>query len=170
MSMFQDILYSKHGFSMCRNPQKAMVSLFNGNQSELLESLDSLHYSFLSKKVATAKSFVKPERLPPTSSSAKLHCRRTCLQVMQWMGKDDDMNPSEWGWDVQRGKLVPLMLDRNPAPDELLKMIRCNCSVGCITMRRSCRRKMDLNVCQFVDIFCENTVHESVSDDEVLDE
>ena len=57
------------------------------------------------KKVATAKSFVKTERLPPTTSAAKLHCR-TYLQVMQWMSKLDGMNSTEWGWDLQGGKLA----------------------------------------------------------------
>ena len=38
---------------------KAMVSLFNGTK---FDSLDSLLYSFLCKKVATAKTFVAPER------------------------------------------------------------------------------------------------------------
>ena len=37
---------------------KAMVSLFNGNQSD---NLESLRYSFLCKKVAMAKTFVKPK-------------------------------------------------------------------------------------------------------------
>ena len=56
----------------------------------------SLRYSFLAKKVATAKTFLTPER-------------RTYLQVMEWLGKNDGMQPTEWGWAVQGGKLVPLM-------------------------------------------------------------
>ena len=48
----------------------------------------SLRYSFLAKKVATAKTFLTPER-------------RTYLQVMEWLGKNDGMQPTEWGWAVQ---------------------------------------------------------------------
>ena len=66
----------------------AMVSLFNGGKSD---SLASLRYSFLAKKVATAKTFVTPERLPPTTSATHLHSRRTYLQVMEWLGKNDGM-------------------------------------------------------------------------------
>ena len=66
----------------------AMVSLFNGGKSD---SLASLRYSFLAKKVATAKTFVTPERLPPTTSATNLHSRRTYLQVMEWLGKNDGM-------------------------------------------------------------------------------
>ena len=47
---------------------KAMVSLFNGGKSD---SLASLRYSFLAKKVATAKTFVTPERLPPKNIGNK---------------------------------------------------------------------------------------------------
>ncbi|KAH3797362.1 hypothetical protein DPMN_150942 [Dreissena polymorpha] len=32
------------------------------------------------------------------------------------------------------------MAQINPAPDELLKIIHCNCSVGCKISRCSCRR------------------------------
>ena len=45
---------------------ETMVSLFNGGKSD---SLASLRYSFLAKKVATAKTFVTPGRLPTTTSA-----------------------------------------------------------------------------------------------------
>ena len=113
---------------------KGMVSLFNGTKSE---SLASLRYSYLCKKVATAKTFVTPERLPPTTSATKYHALRSYLQVMQWMGFSENMDPAKWGWDIQEDKL---MMDNNPAPDILLKMIHCNCSAGCNTLRCSCKK------------------------------
>ncbi len=69
----------------------AMVSLFNGGKSD---SLASLRYSFLAKKVATAKTFVTPERLPPTTSATNLHSRRTYIQVMERLGKNYGMQPT----------------------------------------------------------------------------
>ncbi len=36
--------------------------------------------------------------------------------------------------------LVPIMSETNVAPDNLLKMIHCNCTTGCTTLRCSCRR------------------------------
>ena len=121
------------------------------------------------KKVATAKSFVKPERLSPTTSTATFHCRRTYLQVMQWMSKSDGMNSTEWDWDVQGGKLVPLIMDLNPAPDKLLKMIHCNCSTGYVTRKCSCNRN-GLECTTACGHFCENMAHEPVIEDEELDE
>lgn len=116
---------------------KAMVSLFNGTISD---SLASLRYSYLCKKVATSKTFVTPERLPPTSSATKYHSLRSYLQIMEWMGRSVNMDPEKWGWDIQGDKLTPVMMDNNPAPDILLKMVHCNCSAGCNTLRCSCKK------------------------------
>ena len=136
---------------------RLMVSLFNGTQSD---SLKSLRHSVLSKKQPLQKGYVKPETLPPTTSAAKFY-----LQVMQWMSKSEALNSTEWGWDVQRGKLVPLMMDLNPAPDKLLKMIHCKCSTGCFTRKCSCRRN-GLECTTTCGHFCENMAHEPVIEDE----
>jgi len=114
-----------------------MVSLFNGTKSD---SLASIRYSYLCKKVATAKTFVTPERLPPTNSATIHHARRTYLQSMVWMGCSENMEPTKWGWDLQGDKLIPVMMDNTPAPDVLLQMIHCNCVGGCNTLSCSCKK------------------------------
>jgi hypothetical protein len=56
-----------------------------------------------------------------------------------------------WGWWVkwtrlnggrkqERNELIPIMTDKNTAPDELLKIIHCNCSRDYKSARCSCRR------------------------------
>ena len=107
---------------------KAMVSLFNGNQNE---SLATLRYSSLCKKVSRAKTFVTPDRLPPTASATRFRSLRTHYQVMVWMGISEDMVPKDWGFKVQGDKLIPIMMDKDHAPEVLLEMIHCNCSSGC---------------------------------------
>ena len=116
---------------------KAMISLFNGTESD---SLSSLRYTHLCKKVAAAKSFVTPERLPPTASATKYHSLRTYYQVMVWMGFSANMDATKWGWKIQEDMYTPIMMDTNPAPDILLKMVHCNCSTGCNTLRCSCKK------------------------------
>ena len=64
-----------------------MVSLFNGKPGDNQSALRCTH---LCKKVSAAKSFITPERLPPTPSATKYHSLRSYLQVMQWMGKGED--------------------------------------------------------------------------------
>jgi len=143
---------------------KLMVALFNGKPGD---NLSAIRYSSLCKKVGAAKSFVTPERLPPTSSATKYHALRSYLQVMQWMGKDIDV--TKWGWNFQANKLVPVMTDTAPAPEVLLRMISCKCSGGCSTFRCTCK-KHGLNCtracgpCQ--DGHCDNVCQDDVSDDE----
>lgn len=100
------------------NGCKAMIALFNADQKE---SLASIRYNMLCKKVARAKMFVTPERLPPTASACKFHSLRTYYQVMEWMGCCEEMAPSEWGWKVEGDKLVPVMTDKSPAPEDCFR-------------------------------------------------
>ena len=88
---------------------KAMAALFNANNND---SLASLRYNMLCKKLSKAKTFVTPERLPPTSSARKFHSLRSYYQVMEWMGCTDEIKLFECGWKVEGEKLVPVMKDK----------------------------------------------------------
>ena len=126
---------SQHEISELGN--KMMVDLFGGAPNENLSSLRDVMFS---RKVATAKSFVSPERLPPTAAATNFHSLRTYFQIMLWMGLATDLNPTHWGWKEESNRLVPVMTEKNAAPDELLKVIHCNCSTGCRSSKCSCRR------------------------------
>ena len=43
----------------------------------------------------------------------------------------NEINPTEWGWKQENDQIIPIMTQNNAAPDELLKIIHCNCSAGC---------------------------------------
>lgn len=116
---------------------QVMAILFGGKYTT---PLATLRYNIFSKKVVSASSFVTPERLPPTESATTLHCRRAYYQIMIWMGKDEGMDAMNWGWNLQDNQFVPVMSRMNAAPDSLLKVIHCNCSNACKTLRCSCRR------------------------------
>ena len=73
---------------------KAMSVMFGGRCND---SLASLRYNLFVKKIANAKSFVTPERLPPTPASTKFHSLRAYYQVMEWMESEGDMNVTDWG-------------------------------------------------------------------------
>ena len=53
---------------------------------------------------------------------------RFYLQVMLWLSKINDMDPTNLGWFLKDGKLFSVMMDISPAPERLFKMVRCNCS------------------------------------------
>ena len=116
---------------------QAMTVIFGG---ESTCSLAAMRYSIFSKKVAAAKSFVTPERLPPTESATKFHCLRVYYQVMVWMGMESDLDPLDWGWGLENNRFVHIMTAMNAAPYTLLKMIHCNCTTACATPRCSCRK------------------------------
>jgi len=105
-----------------------MIDLFGGKSNDMLSSLRHIIFT---KKVATAKAFVTPERLPPISPATRFHSLRVYFQIMVWMGMANDMNPTEWGWKQENNQFIPIMTETIAAPDELLKIIHCNCLEGC---------------------------------------
>ena len=70
-----------------------MAILFGGKSTD---SLTAMRCKTLRKKVISAFSFVKPERLPPSESATKLHCQRVYYQIMVWVGKADCMKAVNW--------------------------------------------------------------------------
>ena len=107
-----------------------MAVLFGGKGTD---SLATMRYNIFSKKIVSASSFVTRELLPPTESATKLHCPRAYYHV--WAGKDEGMDPRNWGWNLQDNRLVPLMSTMNATPDNLLKIIHDNCFTACKTLR-----------------------------------
>ncbi len=91
-------------------------------------------------KKAAFQKLVKGDQLLPTASSTKFHCQRVYYQIMVWTEQGGNMDAANWGWRVEENVLVPIMSETNVAPDNLLKMIHCNCTTGCTTLRCSCRR------------------------------
>ena len=107
---------------------QAMSVAFGG---ESTCSLVALCYGIFMKIVASAKSFVMPERLPPTDSATTFH---------DWDGNGKWHDPLDWGWRLEDNQLVPMMSDMNAAPDTILKIVNCNCTTGCSGPRCSCRK------------------------------
>ena len=145
---------------------QAMAVIFGGTRTD---SLSSLRYRVLRKKVVSSQSFVTPERLPPTESSTKFHCLRVCYQIMVWLGQESDMETCGWGWKLEGSQFVPTESDMNAAPDSLLKIIHCNCRTACSTARCSCRQNnlpctSACGQCQ-LDA-CDNTYNQSLLDED----
>ena len=57
--------------------------------------------SFVAKKVASAKTFPAPERLPPTTFATNFHGRLMYRQVMVWLDRDG----GRVGVDYNRNRL-----------------------------------------------------------------
>ena len=89
-------------------------------------------------KLVSSKMKIKPEVLPPTSSATKDHSMRVFCQVMQWKGMEID--PTKLRWKITNNMMIPKYTDLLCAPEELLKIISCNCKAGCSSMRCSCKK------------------------------
>ena len=55
------------------------------------------------------------------------------------MGRTD-VNPTDWGWKIVDGKMMPVMCSLLPALDYLLKIIKRSCKTGCNSGRCTCRK------------------------------
>ena len=105
---------------------QAMAVIFGGKRTD---SLASLRYSVLGKKVASSQSFVTPERLPPTESSTKFHCLRVYYQIMVWLGQERDIDICAWGWrredTICANRVGHECGPRFPLKDYLLQLLNC---------------------------------------------
>ena len=117
--------------------EAALVAIYNGKTEDTLNGLRHKRYC---DKVATSLALVDPKTLPPTSAAAKYHSKRVFLQINQWKDSECDMIPDEWGWKRADNGLYPVTTDKAPAPAELLKIIRCNCTTDCASARCSCKK------------------------------
>ena len=104
--------------SVARNDEE-VLSQFYDSATEL--SLNSLRYSILHKKVATATTPVTPETLPPTSNAAMFHSYRTYHQTQVWRGESID--PLGWVFSIHR-KDDASNYDRTTCTTKLLKIVR----------------------------------------------
>lgn len=114
----------------------ALIFLCGGNKEE---SLDDLRARKFSEKVATSARSVQVQALPPTSNAARYHSQRVYYQAQVWMG-EEKLDPTDWGWHLSEGRMLPKKMDLLPAPEYLLKVIRCQCMGDCDTQRCSCRK------------------------------
>ena len=110
--------------------ETALVFLVNGNPHH---GINVLRYEKFCVKAATSTLPVQPGALPPTSGSVKYHSLRVYHRIQEWLGVE--MSSVDWGWKVSAGNLLPIMTDLQPAPQNLLEVVRCGCMSACDTMR-----------------------------------
>ena len=118
-----------------------MYFSYKGQETDTLAELRYAKFT----QLLTTSTTIDPSELPPTERAAHFHALRVHLQVAQWTTLDlRCLHPTEWGWNFDCGKLVPIKTDLDPAPQFLLNFIRCNCKVTtrnpCGGLNCSCRK------------------------------
>jgi len=145
------------------------------------DELNSLRYKTYMHVSATSSQLFRPEKLPPTENAAKFHILRVHLQVLQWKSLSTKIaDPSQWGWRLHEKKYIPIAMDIDVAPADILKVVCCKCKLDskrpCGTQACACRKYglSCVSACKNCNgVACENPdVHatESVTDDADLAE
>ena len=134
--------------------QKLFVLMYGGKD----ENLNELKYHRYMSAVASSNLGVRPEKLPATECAAKYHAQRVHLQVLQWTHLATVITPENWGWKVEGGKYLPIMMDKKPATPELLNVKRCKCKKGC-SAACSCKRNRlkCVSACAVCKGLCKNS-------------
>lgn len=76
--------------------------------------------------------------LPPTTLATRQHSFRVYHQIQTLLG--NEIEPTKWEWKIVKNILVPIPTTEKPAPDNLLKLIACNCKGNCNTGHCECKR------------------------------
>ena len=123
---------------------QVFISMYGG---KCRDSLNGLRYAKFMEMVASSRTSIDPQKLPPTERAAYFHSLRVHLQVILWkklVNDHDDLNPEQWGWKLDGTVFAPIMTDLAAAPESLLKFVRCQCKLSsknpCGTNICSCRK------------------------------
>ena len=93
------------------------------------DSLDLLQLVMYNQKLMKNKNLaVQARDLPLTSATTGFQSKHVYFQIQEWatLGQPG-LSPGEWGWKIRDNCLLPIMANMEPAPDYLLRVIRCSC-------------------------------------------
>ena len=139
---------------------EVMRLLFSNRKTQKNWSLAKIRRSKYDELVSSTKTIVDPARLPPTERASYFHGLRVYHQMKVWINLSKvDLSPTNWGWEIKDGKMRPIKTDMPPAPESLLKIIRCACKKECST-RCSCRKaglKCAASCREYNGLSCQNS-------------
>lgn len=111
------------------------------------------------------KKQLEGQKLPPTRGALHQAIARAHFQAMVW---DQDHvpyqqlpSPTEYGWEVDGSRLVPVTTRDPPAPATITQLTKCGCKKTGCTSRCSCR-SLNINcsemcLCGADEEVCRNT-------------
>ena len=102
-------------------------------------NLNEIRLKKFEQNVIKSVKNVNIDKLPPTNSAAKYHSYRVYYQVQVWLG-NNSLNPEDWGWELHNGNLYPTKMDNPPAPQALMKILKCGCTLNCGTNKCTCKK------------------------------
>jgi hypothetical protein len=125
---------------VCNAGVALMIAAYGGKTSD---NLGQMRYAAYSKMVASKGGSFMADRLPPTEDAAELHAMRVHFQAVVWctLGQTT-LQPTDWGWRLQDGHMLPTPMRKQPGPPELMNIICCNCKSDkpCSSQLCTCRK------------------------------
>ena len=78
-----------------------------------VQDLVTLRQVKISEMLVKSKNILNPASIPPTPDAASLHAYRVYYQVIEWKTLSKTLiNPENWGWHVENGKLEPTTMNQ----------------------------------------------------------
>ena len=135
-SSISEGFYSPHSSKECiKKAGERLISIIL-NIPLAVETLDDERLRLFHTMVVKNSKVIECSSLPPTSSAAEQHSFRVYHQIQTWLG--NELNPTEWGWKIIKGRHIPITTTLSAAPDDLLAIIHCGCKSVCTTKSCSC--------------------------------
>ena len=117
--------------------RRILCLIYDGRDNTF--DLNKIRKRKFEKNVIKSLKHVDIQVLPPTNDAAKYHSFRVYHQVQVWQG-NENLKPTEWGWKEVNDQLFPRTMDKAPAPDSLMKIIKCGCTLNCDTNKCTCKK------------------------------
>ena len=74
--------------------------------------------------VRTVHTKINPSVLPPSPRAAHYLGLHVYRQMKVWKALiDTDLEPIHWGWKLRNDSFAPIMIDEEPGPSDLLKIV-----------------------------------------------
>jgi hypothetical protein len=112
---------------------------------------------------------VMVQTLPPPPFAASHHSLRHYIQCQIWQGDQTMRDATQWGWKIKKNVRVPIKMTLQPAPDNILNVIRCNFQANCDSKRCTCCKSgLDCSmICGKCRGMCSNGILQIEEEDEV---
>lgn len=104
--------------------EKFFLALYGG---DLEDDLDELRYVKFAK--STTKNKANLASIPPSKASAFQHTLRVYHQTQMWL--NNHLDPTKFGWKIQNNCLRPVTTTKQPAPEQVMKILFCSCKKNC---------------------------------------
>lgn len=108
--------------------------------------MDNYYYvrSLRWKKFRMLSSNQGVDRLPPTAGAWLQHILRAHLQANIWAQdkvlKPKFLDPCKLGWCKENDQLIPILSAVQAAPEAVVELLKCNCSVSKCSGRCTCKQ------------------------------